>query len=124
MTVVALGVLGVYTYVSPDAAGRRRQTAAGRHTAPALAPQTDVLPALPTEPVDVEPVVAAPVRVPVTVLNATDDQRPGRQGRRRPSSARGWETPGVGAYMAGDVAATHGLLHRGRRERSARPPCS
>jgi len=55
--------------------------------------------------VEVEPIDVSPVRVPVTVLNST-----GINGLAATIAARiaanGWETPDVGAYSAGDVAAS------------------
>jgi hypothetical protein len=105
MTVVALGVLGVYSFVSPETKETAAQTPAATSSAPVLAPQTDTLPALPTTPVDVAPIVAAPVRAPVTVLNSTDIN--GLAGKVAGAIAGGgWETSGIGAYTNGDVAAS------------------
>jgi hypothetical protein len=106
MTVVALGVLGVYSFVSPETKETAAQTttATPGTTAPAV-PDVDSLPALPTDPIVVEPTVAAPVRVPVTVLNSTNIT--GLAAKVAASvAAGGWETPGVGAYLNGDVAAS------------------
>lgn len=106
MTVVALGVLGVYSYVSPatqDAAAQTT-TAGPATTAPAI-PDVDSLPALPTDPIQVETVVASPVRVPVTVLNSTSIN--GLAATVASTvAAGGWETPAVGAYTADDVAVS------------------
>jgi hypothetical protein len=106
MTVVALGVLGVYSFVSPETKETAAQTttATPGTTAPAV-PDVDSLPALPTDPIVVEPTVAAPVRVPVTVLNSTNIT--GLAAKVAASvAAGGWEAPGVGAYLNGDVAAS------------------
>jgi hypothetical protein len=66
---------------------------------------TNALPKLPTAPVAAEPVVVAPVKAPVTVLNATDIN--GLAAKVATTlNGGGWETPGVGAYTAGDVAAS------------------
>ena len=105
MTVVALGVLGVYSFVSPetkDAAATSPATA----TAPAVAPGvTASLPALPSTPVEVAPEPTTPVRAPITVLNATSTN--GLAAKAAASfGAAGWETPGVGGYTANDVAAS------------------
>jgi hypothetical protein len=106
MTVVALGVLGVYSFVSPTTTTETgSSTAAGPSTTPALAPQTDVLPALPTEPVAVDPAPTVPVRVPIAVLNSTDIA--GLAGKAAASfGSSGWEAPTTGAYEGGDVAAS------------------
>jgi hypothetical protein len=75
-------------------------------SAPAVT--TDVaapLPTLPTATVEVPPAPTTPVRVPVTVLNATDTN-----GLAAKAAAvfvdGGWEAPGVGGYTGGDVAAS------------------
>jgi hypothetical protein len=105
MTVVALGVLGVYSFVSPTTTETGSSTAAAPSTTPALAPQTDVLPALPTEPVAVDPAPTVPVRVPIAVLNSTDIA--GLAGKAAASfGSSGWEAPTTGAYEGGDVAAS------------------
>jgi hypothetical protein len=105
MTVVALGVLGVYTVVSPEAAEVAAESPASSSSAAVVVPEPAPLPELTTEPLDVEPIVAAPVRLPVTVLNST-----GINGLAAKIAetvvAAGWESPGVGAYMADDVAAS------------------
>ncbi|TFV73334.1 hypothetical protein E4P39_14530 [Blastococcus sp. CT_GayMR19] len=104
MAVVGLGVLGVYTYVSPQPQDAAAQSPAVTSTVPTPAPPSD-LPALATESVPVEPVAAAPVRVPVTVLNATDIT--GLAGKISTAVVgAGWESPGVGAYEGGDVAVS------------------
>jgi hypothetical protein len=101
MAVVGLGVLGVYTVISPETKETGTQTPFVASTAPGV----EALPTLPSEPVAVEPTAAAPVRVPVTVLNATDVD-----GLAAKISAAvvggGWESPGVGAYLGGDVPVT------------------
>jgi hypothetical protein len=106
MTVVALGVLGVYSYVSPETQETSAQTdAAGQTDTDAPAAPSDVLPALPTTPVEAEPAVTTPVRVPVTVLNATDITGLAANVAET-FKGGGWETPGVGGYTGGDVAAS------------------
>jgi hypothetical protein len=106
MTVVALGVLGVYSYVSPETqdVAATTTTTSPATTAPVV-PDVDALPALPTDPIEVETAVVAPVRVPVTVLNSTDIN--GLAATVAATvAAGGWETPAVGAYTADDVAAS------------------
>ncbi len=116
MGVVALGVLGVYQVTSPktdEAAASTQRTTA---TTP-VAPVTP-LPPLPeldtgeeaaadveaTAPVD-EAAPSTPVRVPVTVLNATSIN-----GLAAKISGAvvggGWEAAGVGTYEGDDVAAS------------------
>ena len=106
MTVVALGVLGVYSFVSPETKEAANQTATTQSTAPVLTPGiTTPLPELPSTPVDVAPAPTTPVRVPVTVLNATTTT--GLAAKVAATlGAGGWETPGVGGYDAADVAAS------------------
>jgi hypothetical protein len=106
MTVVALGVLGVYSFVSPKTQEVAAQSPATFSSAPVLAPgASNQLPALPSTPVAVAPAPTTPVRVPVTVLNAT--QTNGLAAKVATAiAAGGWETPGVGAYKAADVAAS------------------
>jgi hypothetical protein len=104
MTVVALGVLGVYSFVSPETQEAASQTASDEVDT-VTAPPGDVLPDLPTAPAEVEPVVTTPVKAPVTVLNATDVN--GLAAKVATAlNGGGWETPGVGGYTAGDVAAS------------------
>jgi hypothetical protein len=105
MTIVALGVLGVYTVVSPETAETSATSPAVASAGPAVTPEVDALPDLPTAPLDVDPTVAAPVRVPVTVLNSTEIT--GLAAKIAETVVTGgWESPGVGAYTAGDVAAS------------------
>jgi LytR cell envelope-related transcriptional attenuator len=105
MTVVALGVLGVYSFVSPETAETSAQSPALTSPGPAAAAPVDPLPELPSTPVEVEPVVTTPVKAPVTVLNATEIN--GLAAKIATSlNGGGWETPGVGGYTAGDVAAS------------------
>jgi hypothetical protein len=105
MTVVALGVLGVYSFVSPQTAETAAQTPAGPSAVAPVVPDADALPALPTDPIAVDPIAATPVRAPVTVLNSTDIN--GLAAKVAAAvAAGGWETPGVGAYPAADVAAS------------------
>jgi hypothetical protein len=105
MTVVALGVLGVYSFVSPETQEAAAQATSSPSTSAPVVPDVDSLPALPTDPIEVEPIVVAPVRVPVTVLNSTNIT--GLAAKVATNvAAGGWETPGVGAYLAGDVAAS------------------
>ena len=103
MAVVALGVLGVYQFTSPqtDEAG------AVQPTAPVAAAPVAPLPPLPELAIDApaEPVAATPVRVPVVVLNATTITGLAAKISTAVGGA-GWESPGVGAYEGDDVPAS------------------
>jgi hypothetical protein len=105
MTVVALGVLGVYSYMSPETQETGSQTATEDSVPDVTGTLPNPLPELPTTPVDVEPVVSTPVRAPVTVLNATEINGLAAKAATALNGG-GWETPGVGGYTAGDVAAS------------------
>jgi hypothetical protein len=106
MTVVALGVLGVYSFVSPETKEVAAQSPANVSSAPSLTPDASApLPSLPSTPVEVAPAPTTPVRVPVTVLNATDTTGLAAKAAEAFGTG-GWETPGVGGYTAGDVAAS------------------
>jgi hypothetical protein len=108
VAVIALLVLGVYSFTAPET-----QEASGSPTTEPTAPTSTSVAAPSTvlPPLDVEPLppadgaVAAPVRVPVTVLNAT-----GITGLAAEVAAaigeQGWQSPGVGQYQGSDVAAT------------------
>lgn len=105
MTVVALGVLGVYSYASPQTKQAAAQSPGT--TAPAIVPDaTAPLPELPSTPVAPAPAPAAtPVRAPVTVLNAT--KTTGLAAKVSDAfKAAGWQTAGVGGYTGGDIAAS------------------
>lgn len=109
MGVVALGVLGVYQVTSPktdEAAASTRNVPATTSVAPVtpLPPLPELDTGAETAPVE-EAVPSTPVRVPVTVLNATDVT-----GLAAKISGAvvggGWEAAGVGAYEGDDVAAS------------------
>jgi hypothetical protein len=105
MTVVALGVLGVYSFVSPETQEVASQSPAAASTSSTPPAPPSPLPDLPQAPVDVEPIVAGPVRVPVTVLNSTNIT--GLAAKIAASIGDGgWEAPATGAYTADDVAAS------------------
>jgi hypothetical protein len=105
MVVVAGAVLGVYTVTQPEPTVPAGQTAEAPVSAPTVAPPSAALPPLNTLPLDVEAAATTPVRVPVTVLNAT--KVTGLAGKiSGVVTAGGWESPGVGAYPGTDVAAT------------------
>jgi hypothetical protein len=108
MAVVALGVLGVYTVVSPGTEEAAAGGSATQTSAPGAATSTAVLPPLQTDALEVEvapEAPAAPVHAPVTVLNATDVNGLAAQ-VSEVIKAGGWETSGVGTYLADDVPAT------------------
>ncbi|MGY2064635.1 LytR C-terminal domain-containing protein [Blastococcus sp. SYSU DS0619] len=105
MAVVAGAVLGVYQVTAPANEEPAAQSAPAPASAPAVAAPTAAIPTLSLDPVAVEPPVTTPVRVPVTVLNATSVT--GLAGKiSGVVVAGGWESPGVGAYPGTDVAAT------------------
>jgi hypothetical protein len=104
MAVVGLGVLGVYTVVSPETQETGTQKPFVASPAPTSA-AVEPLPTLPSEPIAVEPTPAAPVRVPVTVLNATDVNGLAAKISQTVVGG-GWESPGVGAYLGSDVPVT------------------
>jgi LytR cell envelope-related transcriptional attenuator len=108
MAVVALGVLGVYTVVSPETQEAASGSGRTQSSAPDAAPSSPVLPPLETGDleIDVEPATpeapAGPVLAPVTVLNATDINGLAAEVAGVLQGA-GWETPGVGTYLADDI---------------------
>ncbi|MDK3257248.1 LytR C-terminal domain-containing protein [Blastococcus capsensis] len=106
MAVVAGAVLGVYTVTQPGPTAPVAQAdAAAPSSPPPVAPPTQTLPPLNTLPLDVEAAATTPVRVPVTVLNATNVT--GLAGSISDTVvAGGWESPGAGAYPGTDVATT------------------
>lgn len=106
MAVVALGVLGVYTVVSPNTQEAASGGAATQSGTPSAARSSAVLPPLETDALEVEVPAAAPatpVLAPVTVLNATDINGLAAQ-VAGVIAGGGWETPGVGTYLADDIA--------------------
>jgi hypothetical protein len=108
MAVVALAVLGVYTVVSPGTEEAGAGSTATQSSAPGAATSTAVLPPLQTEDLEIGPAEEAPapqVLAPVTVLNATDVNGLAAQVSEAIAGA-GWETPGVGTYLADDIAVS------------------
>jgi hypothetical protein len=109
--VVAAAVTGVYTVASPRAEETAATTAPTTHTPAPIAPTdaAEVTATLPTLDIDPEvpdtPTAAAPVRVPVTVLNSTEivglaaDVSAAIEGE-------GWKTAKPGGYPKDDVAAS------------------
>ena len=96
MTVVALGVLGVYSYVSPETTEVAAPSPATN--APAIVPDaTAPLPELPSTPVDSSPVDATPVRAPITVLNST---------KTAGLAAKASQSFVAGGCTGGDIAAS------------------
>jgi hypothetical protein len=109
VAVVALGVLGVYSYASPhtqQAASQKTATRTGGNAnALGTVPGVSDLPPLSTAPAPTSAAPAAPVRVPVTVLNSTDitGLAASIAGKLK---GGGWQTLPVGQYQNKDVAAT------------------
>ena len=108
VAVIALGVLGVYSFTSPKTKQAAHTTATSHSAAPtdAVAPAAQSLPPLVTGTQSAAPPpAAAPVKVPITVLNATSVT--GLAAKISGTfGGGGWPTTGVGAYKGGDVAAT------------------
>jgi len=109
--VVAAAVLGVYTVATPNTAETATSRSAAPTTEPATAP-TDAPGATATlAPLDVDPPVAetatpaAPVRVPITVLNSTKIDGLAADVSAQMKGA-GWKTAKPGGYPNGDVAAS------------------
>jgi hypothetical protein len=108
VAVVALGVLGVYSFASPHTQATASSSSAGQ-SAPGVAsgsvPGVSDLPALSTAPAAAPTSAAAVVKSPVTVLNATDVNGLAAS-VAGVIKAGGWETTPVGAYTAKDVATS------------------
>ncbi|MGX5654922.1 LytR C-terminal domain-containing protein, partial [Geodermatophilus nigrescens] len=109
VVVVALVVLGVYSFTSPAAqeAGSTTPPATSSAPAPApTAPPSGALPPLSVEPLPpVDQAPSTPVRVPVTVLNATSTSGLAADVAAQ-LGAQGWTSAGVGSYDGPDVAVT------------------
>jgi hypothetical protein len=105
--VVALVVLGVYSFTAPEPEEAGSTSTPTQTPAPVSVPApTGVLPPLSVEPLPpVAEVPGTPVRLPVTVLNAT---RVGGLAADAAAAfaAQGWETDGVGEYEGSEVAVT------------------
>jgi hypothetical protein len=117
VAVVALGVLGVYSFASPDtqqAAASKSAAAPATGLATGTVPGVSDLPALSTAPVP--PTSAAPVvKAPVTVLNATDVNGLAAS-IAGVIKAGGWQTTPVGTYQAKDVATSTVFFTQGNEE--------
>jgi Tfp pilus assembly protein PilX len=111
MVVLALVVLGAYSFVSPHtkvAAAQNNSTAAvdAASAAAAAASDTAALPPLTNSaPVAAPPAVTVPVRLPITVLNATTVNGLAAKAAKA-FTAKGWQAPSVGAYKGGDIASS------------------
>lgn len=107
VAVVALGVLGVYSYASPKAkeTSSSSSATAASGAATGTVPGVADLPALSTAAPAPTTTAAAPVKVPVTVLNATDINGLAAS-IAGVIKAGGWQTTQVGAYTHKDVAAS------------------
>ena len=104
MVVVAVGVLGFWSFSAPGTQETSAQT-----TVPSSAPaSTAVTPPAPESvppPVDVAQEPAAPVRAPITVLNSTQINGLAADVGDQ-FAAGGWEVAGTGASPVQDVATT------------------
>jgi len=107
VAVVALGVLGVYSFDSPKAkeASATSSASSASGAATGAVPGVSDLPALSTAAPAPTTAAAAPVKVPVTVLNATDVNGLAAS-IAGVIKAGGWETTPVGAYTNKDVATS------------------
>jgi hypothetical protein len=107
---VAAVVAGVYTVATPgteEAATKAPAPSSAAASAPTSAPEvTAALPSLDTErSVAAETAPATPVRVPVTVLNATDINGLAADVSNK-IKAKGWQTADPNGYPKDDVAAS------------------
>ncbi|MGY1770422.1 LytR C-terminal domain-containing protein [Blastococcus sp. SYSU D00813] len=105
VVLVALVVLGVYSFASPETqpASDSEQEAAPTASAPVVT--SGALPPLDVTPLTVDEAPATPVRTRLTVLNATNVN--GLAGDIADVlTADGWELVTAGAYDGGDVATT------------------
>jgi hypothetical protein len=102
-------VLGAWSFRSPEtqdaATGTAATTSAAAPTSGVQDAATATLPPLVTDVPQVSDAPATPVRVPVTVLNATDTT--GLAGRISAAlTGSGWPAAGTGQYTGGDVPVT------------------
>jgi hypothetical protein len=94
----------VYSFVSPETKQVAAQSPATN--APAIVPGTTApLPELPSTPTAAPAEAVAPVRVPITVLNSTKTTGLAAKASQA-FVAAGWESPGIGGYTGGDIAAS------------------
>jgi LytR cell envelope-related transcriptional attenuator len=108
VAVVALGVLGVYSFASPNtqqAASQSPATKSAGNAALGTVPGVSDLPPLSTVPAPTSTVANTPVRVPVMVLNSTDINGLAAS-IAGTIKGGGWQTLPVGAYKNKDVATT------------------
>ena len=103
--VVALVVLGVWSFTSPRTQETSAQTpAATAAPTSSAAPSAEASPSLEATP-SVPAPPAGPVRAPITVLNSTKITGLAADGGAR-FSAGGWQVDQTGSYGAADVAVT------------------
>jgi len=103
VVVIALVVLGVWSFTSPRTTEIAAQTPVSSAAAPSAVPESPALPSSEPDAEDAEP--AAPVKAPITVLNSTGiTGLAGKIGEQ--FTAGGWEVVGTGAYEGDDIAAT------------------
>ncbi|MCZ2830096.1 LytR C-terminal domain-containing protein [Modestobacter sp. VKM Ac-2986] len=104
VVVIALVVLGVWSFTSPQTSEIAAQTTVPSAPASAAPLPPPALPSLAPVTSEVPP-PPAPVKAPITVLNSTNVT--GLAGRIGDAfTAGGWEVLGTGAYPGDDVAAT------------------
>jgi hypothetical protein len=118
--VVAAAVMGVYTVTTPDTTETATTSPSAPTSEPATAPTsaaevTATLPPLDVEASASEAAPAPPVRVPVTVLNAT--QVTGLAADiSTVIEGKGWQTAEPGGYPKKDVAASTVFFTKGDDE--------
>jgi hypothetical protein len=119
VAVVALGVLGVYSFASPNTQQASSQTPASRTAGDTAAlgtvPGVSDLPPLSTVPAPTSASPATPVRVPVTVLNSTNVTGLAASIAGKIKNG-GWQTLQVGAYQNKDVATTTVYFTQGNEQ--------
>ena len=113
VVVIALVVLGVWSFTSPGTTETAAQTPAPS-SAPAAVPSTPVQESVVPTP-EITPVPVGPVRAPITVLNSTRitglAAAIGEQ-----LTGGGWEVTGTGASPVSDVATTTVYFSEGDTE--------
>jgi len=119
VAVVALGVLGVYSFASPNTQQASSQTpaskTAGDTAALGTVPGVSDLPPLSTVPAPTSAAPATPVRVPVTVLNSTDITGLAASIAGKIKNG-GWQTLQVGTYQNKDIATTTVYFTQGNEQ--------
>ena len=104
VAVIALGMLGVYQFTSPEPQETSARTPVASSAAPSSTAAPTALPPLVTEVPAVATAASTPVRVPVTVLNATDIRGLAAKAEGVIKAGK-WQSAGIGGYEGADIAA-------------------